>query len=72
MIDKKPKTIIHSNGTILFYRLDHFIKDIIQDGCCFVCGANPDKTKFNDEHIIPDWILKKYNLYKREITPLTA
>lgn len=68
MNDTRAKTIIHSNGTILFYKSEHFIKDIIQDGCCFICGAQPDSKNFNDEHIIPDWILKKHNLYQREIT----
>jgi hypothetical protein len=33
-----------------------------------VCGADPEETEFNDEHIIPRWILKKFDLYNESIT----
>ena len=68
MIDNTPKTIISLDGKILFYELEHFKKDIIRDGCCFICGAKPNEKKFNDEHIISNWILKKHKLYDQKIT----
>jgi hypothetical protein len=33
-----------------------------------MCGGSPTKAHFNDEHVIPDWILRRYNLHNRVIT----
>jgi hypothetical protein len=35
---------------------------------CFVCGASPEDKLFNDEHIVPRWILRRYGLFDKEIT----
>jgi len=42
--------------------------DIGEGDCCFVCGATPSSTVFNDEHVLPDWILRRYNLHSLRIT----
>lgn len=68
MTDNTPKTIISLDNRILFYELNHFIKDIVNGNCCFICGALPDSKEFNDEHIIPDWILRRFNLHSQKIT----
>jgi hypothetical protein len=62
------RSIINSKGEILFFGLEDFIKNIVENNYCFICGANPNFKKFNDEHIIPDWILKKYKLHSQKIT----
>lgn len=62
------RSIINSKGEILFFGLQDFIKNIVENKYCFICGANPNFKKFNDEHIIPDWILKKYKLHSQKIT----
>ncbi len=36
--------------------------------CCFICGAQPGSKVFNDEHVIPEWVLRKFNLFNRTIT----
>tara|TARA_R110000787_G_scaffold26856_1_gene74913 strand:- start:950 stop:1915 length:966 start_codon:yes stop_codon:yes gene_type:complete len=36
--------------------------------CCFVCGANPSSKLFNDEHVIPRWLLKRCGLFDQKIT----
>jgi hypothetical protein len=33
-----------------------------------MCGASPRVKEFNDEHVIPKWILRKLNIYKLSIT----
>lgn len=68
MTDKTPKTVLSLDNRILFYELNHFIKDIVDGNCCFICGALPNSKEFNDEHIIPDWILKRFNLHNQKIT----
>ncbi len=35
---------------------------------CFVCGTARTVVDFNDEHVIPDWILRRFNLHSRRIT----
>ncbi|WP_034923435.1 hypothetical protein [Gillisia sp. CAL575] len=68
MTSNTSKTLINSKGEIIFFGLQHFLNDIANGDCCFICGANPKDKEFNDEHIIPDWILRKYNLHKEFIT----
>jgi hypothetical protein len=70
-LEKEPnisKTIINGKGEIVFFGLKHFLDDIANGDCCFICGAKPDSKEFNDEHIIPDWILRKYKLHKEYVT----
>ncbi|MBK8368084.1 MAG: hypothetical protein IPL10_11880 [Bacteroidetes bacterium] len=68
MKQHKPKTVFSSDGRILFYDLNHFKSDIVNGGCCFICGAKQNTKEFNDEHIIPNWILKRFNLQEAKIT----
>jgi hypothetical protein len=70
------KTILrHSDGSvednegrIIFFGMDRFVSDICEGDCCFMCGASPKEKEFNDEHIIPKWILRKLDMYKLSIT----
>ncbi|WP_141734376.1 HNH endonuclease [Oligoflexus tunisiensis] len=64
----KDKSVIDSNGRIIFFSIERFMKDIVEGSCCFVCGASPDSKVFNDEHVLPNWILKKYELHDKYIT----
>jgi hypothetical protein len=52
---------------VLYFSYDRFVKDIVQGSRCFMCGANPELVQFNDEHVLPDWILRRYRLHDREI-----
>jgi hypothetical protein len=61
------KSVIGLGGRVLHFSVDRFIKDICEGDCCFICGISPSETEFNDEHVIPDWILKKYGLYTKTI-----
>lgn len=33
-----------------------------------MCGALPTLAEFNDEHIVPRWVLRRYGLFAKEIT----
>jgi hypothetical protein len=61
-------SIVNENGKVLYFSIERFIKDICEGDCCFVCGVNPSAAIFNDEHVIPDWILRQFNLHSMEIT----
>jgi hypothetical protein len=55
-------SIVHEDGRILFFSLERFRRDIVAGECCFICGTSPAHTGFNDEHVIPDWILDELHL----------
>ena len=61
-------SFIDSNGKILYFSTERFIRDICEGDCCFICGISRSEADFNDEHVLPKWILRKYNLYKQFIT----
>ncbi|KYG73114.1 hypothetical protein [Roseivirga echinicomitans] len=67
MTDTTTKTIISIDGRILFFELNHFLRDIVKGDCCFICGASPKDKQFNDEHVIPDWLLKRFKLHDKKI-----
>ena len=46
-----------ASGKVLVFGKEAFVKDICLGGRCFICGVSPDQAAFNDEHIIPQWIL---------------
>jgi hypothetical protein len=67
-IKSSDGSITDENGKVLFFSVERFISDIVDGDCCFVCGAKPSVVNFNDEHILPQWILKKYDLRSKSIT----
>ncbi|APG62888.1 hypothetical protein LPB140_08905 [Sphingorhabdus lutea] len=50
------------------FSVDEFVDRICGTDCCFICGEARGNVKFNDEHIIPRWVLKRYGLFDRNIT----
>jgi len=62
------RTIIGEDGRILLFSCRRFIDDIVMGEACFICGAWPHDKPFNDEHIIPKWLLRRFGLFDREIT----
>ena len=62
--------VVDSKDRIIFFPLDQFKRDICRTDNCFICGRSENETMFNKEHILPDWLLKKHNLYSETITML--
>lgn len=60
-------SIVDGRGRFLFFSLPRFISEISRGNACFICGAKPDAVPFNDEHVLPDWILRRYKLHERFI-----
>jgi hypothetical protein len=61
-------SVLSSDDRVIFFSFDRFIADIVRGNCCFICGARPGTVPFNDEHILPDWILRKFGLHDKTIT----
>lgn len=65
LVQKETKSIINEkNGKIIRYSYEDFYKCIVKYHNCFICGANPNSKKFNNEHVIPNWILKSFGTPK--------
>lgn len=70
--DSPDRTIVADDGRVLYFDCRKFIEDIVKGGCCFVCGAAPGSKVFNDEHIIPRWVLRRFGIFNRSITLATG
>ncbi len=62
------RTITDSNGRTLVFSVEDFIARICDGNGCFVCGKPRSQVPFNDEHVIPRWLLKRYGLFGKSIT----
>jgi hypothetical protein len=61
-------SVLDGNGKVIFFSTERFVKDVCLGDCCFICGAKPNTKPFNDEHIFPEWLLRRYDLFQRRIT----
>jgi len=64
----EDRSIVDEKGKVIFFSADRFINDICLGDCCFICGARPDEKPFNNEHILPEWLLRRYDLFAKTIT----
>lgn len=46
---------------IIYFSVERFVQQICMAGHCFSCGAAPDGLVFEQEHVIPDWLLRKHD-----------
>lgn len=61
LIHKKTGNIVTPKSKkIIHYSYNDFIESVVKGNCCFICGTETDSKVFNDEHVIPNWILKHY------------
>jgi hypothetical protein len=56
------------NNKVMYFGYQDFMEKLVKGDHCFMCGASPDEKLFNNEHIIPDWVLRKFNLHEQWIT----
>lgn len=68
MTKPPAQTFVADDGRTLLFSCDDFVTRICQGDACFVCGASPETSPFNDEHIVPKWVLRRYGLFEKEIT----
>lgn len=67
-IANSEKVIDALSGKTIFLSLDEFKTRIVENGACFCCGAYKEEKTFNDEHIIPEWLLRALKIFDRKIT----
>jgi len=61
-------SVLDEAGKVIYFSLERFVRDIALGDCCFVCGASPADVPFNNEHVIPEWILRRFALFDRVLT----
>jgi len=61
-------SVIASDGSVVLFSATRFVSEVCASDCCFVCGASHKVKPFNREHILPDWILRRYKLHDQTIT----
>jgi hypothetical protein len=59
------QSVLDREGRVVFFSIERFISDIAKGDCCFICGKQRNSVPFNDEHVIPDWLLRRFNLHGR-------
>jgi hypothetical protein len=61
-------SFLDEDRKVLYFSCERFVRDICEGNCCFICGASPTEKAFNNEHALPNWLLRRYGLHKRAIT----
>lgn len=51
----------------MFCSIPRFVKQVARGNRCFVCGADPKHVPFNDEHVLPDWLLRMFALHSQRV-----
>ncbi len=61
-------SFLDENGGVVYFSCKRFVESICLGNRCFVCGASPNKKRFNNEHIFPEWLLREFALFDRYVT----
>lgn len=67
MVELSNQTLVDDDGKILFFGFEQFVDEIFNGDNCFICGAKPSDKLFNDEHVIPKWLLRHCGLFNQNI-----
>lgn len=66
-VDQLPdRSIVDDEGNLIFLGQEAFLEKVVKRGHCFVCAK--EIVEHADEHIIPDWILRRCKLHNKRIT----
>ena len=60
-------SIIDENGRVIYFSKERFVRDICLGQCCFICGISQSETVFNREHVLPKWLLSRFNLFSSTV-----
>ena len=62
------RSILRQDGEFVFIHTADFAENILMGKNCFLCGCYPDGVEFNNEHVIPDWLLRHTGISNMSIT----
>ncbi|ROT95378.1 hypothetical protein EB810_09815 [Altererythrobacter sp. FM1] len=61
-------SIRNQTGEVVLFSWSDFVETICEGRACFICGRTRAEAAFNDEHIVPNWVLHAFDLHKLKIT----
>jgi hypothetical protein len=61
-------TIRNDDGEVLLFSWPEFVSTICEGTSCFICGRSRREVAFNDEHIVPNWVLHVFGLHQKTVT----
>ena len=61
-------SIIDDGGRVIYFSAERFVRDICLGKCCFICGIPPNEAEFNNEHVLPKWLLRRFSLFSSTVT----
>lgn len=61
-------SILRPDGEFVFIHTSDFAENILLGENCFLCGCFPNGVSFNNEHVIPDWLLRYTGISNMSIT----
>lgn len=61
-------SVFAPDGRMVFCSVERFVRDICEGDCCFVCGRSERAVEFNREHILPNWVLHRFDLHGETVT----
>ncbi len=61
-------SLVDRSGRVLHFSVDRFVSKIVEGDACFVCGRARSDDQFNDEHVIPDWVLRRARVHHQRVT----
>lgn len=64
----EDSSVESDDGRIILYSVPRFLAEIRDGDGCFICGAKPGSKEFNNEHVIPNWVLRDGRLHSGNIT----
>jgi hypothetical protein len=60
-------SVFDQDRKLIYQSSERFRRDVGEGQVCFICSANPHDKSFNDEHVIPDWVLRECGLHDKTI-----
>lgn len=60
--------VFDSAGRLVVCSAARFVRDICYGDSCLICGRSETETPFNREHILPNWLLHRFNLHGQTVT----
>jgi hypothetical protein len=61
-------SLVDLDGVLRFFSQEAFVALANDPARCFLCGTLKGAAPFNDEHIVPDWILRRFQLHQARVT----
>lgn len=55
-------------GRLLYCSADRFVANVCEGEHCFICDRTEREVDFNREHILPNWLLRRFGLHRGSVT----